>query len=524
MTTMHWTMRAIGLMSRPMMLEGGAARPLGKLLARVAAGELPETGGVRLASTVRAMSKGRTGLTPAAMDDEWDEPDSKAKPNAIYGGREYWSLCAPRVDGDVLIVPIVGPIVRTVEDSIDSSGRAFASAYEDVQAAVMAGAMDARVRSMLLVVDSPGGEAGGAAATAQVIRNARALKPIGTLVEGDALSAGYYMASQCTPGRFMLGPDARVGNIGTLYEWFEYFRAMDAEGIDHVVVASEDIKRLRREPLTETQRAQLQADVDRLGALFHADVAAGRGVSIETAKGWSKEPWYTGRAAIDAGLADEFALNLTAGLGRLRAVTTAPTPNQTAAKSGQERKACMTVTRQQIEAMEGGKALIEKIESEARSASAEKAASIAELEAEFGSDASFILGQAKAGATMSAAKAAYAKVLATQVDKLKAENAELRAKVDAAARKTAATPAGHAAPLSLAKDGPALADDDGNAVSATGGGAKGTAENARALISQTYAKKADFAAACAAARKADPAGYRAIGSTNLAALQKELMG
>ncbi|MFN4838749.1 MAG: S49 family peptidase [Phycisphaerales bacterium] len=549
---MHWTIRAAAAMNKPWMLEASVDMAARAMLRRVALGEVDVSGGIRLNAMMRDAGRSvrskRAGLDHASADAgpaagpavgpaAWHDDGGASAPEkqalSTYAGREYWSLAAPSVQGSTLVIPLSGPLVRKVEDAIDSNGNAFASAYEDIAAAITAGIEDPRIGEILMVADSPGGEAIGCDPLAEKIRALRDLKPIGVMCAGWCMSAAFYLASACTPGLFMLTSDAEVGNIGTVLHWYEDFEAMAIAGIKPQTVASAEIKKLWREPLTDAQRAALQEDIDAMGQQFTRAVAAGRGVSVEIAQGWSGKHWYAGAAAVATGLADEVVTDMTAALTRLRADRGQRGGNagstQGAAQRGRKGQ-IMAITLEGLKKLDGGEELIGQIQADAvknaPAAAQDKPASIGELKSAFAGEAEFVLGQAERGATMSQAKAAFADVLGERLKAAQAKNAELQSKIDAGVKKAASTAAqGHGSPLSLAKDGQG---PQGNASGGVGGDghehAKGTTERAEGLIRTAYAKKADFAAACAEAKKVDAAGYRLLGPAALTRLQQELIG
>src|SRR5262245_49377684 len=80
------------------------------------------------------------------------------------------------VHNGVALIPIVGTLVnRGAFVGDDGSG---AVSYEGLATQIAAAGQDRDVHSILLDIDSPGGEANGMAALADIIRSARAAKPV----------------------------------------------------------------------------------------------------------------------------------------------------------------------------------------------------------------------------------------------------------------------------------------------------------------------------------------------------------
>lgn len=92
--------------------------------------------------------------------------------------------------GGVAVIDVEGPIYRHAADA--TSG---AVATSRIARELNMALKDDKVRSILFVLDTPGGEAVGMDELAQKIFEAREHKPVETYIEGLGASAGYYLAS-----------------------------------------------------------------------------------------------------------------------------------------------------------------------------------------------------------------------------------------------------------------------------------------------------------------------------------------
>lgn len=110
-------------------------------------------------------------------------------------------------DGNVAIIEIVGPMQKQDGWSMDGTSTIL------TRRAVRQAITDPAVDSILLLVDTPGGQVSGLHDLAMDVRRAAIQKPVYAYCEDICASAGYYVASQAN--FVYAGPTAMVGSIGT---------------------------------------------------------------------------------------------------------------------------------------------------------------------------------------------------------------------------------------------------------------------------------------------------------------------
>lgn len=202
--------------------------------------------------------------------------------------------------GTVAVIPVRGVIM---------SGRgsdgftADAVAYADrVIADIEAAEADPRIRAIVLEVNSPGG---GVTASAQIYRALREVtKPMVTSMGEVGASGGYYIA--CATQRIVVLPETLTGSIGVRWEFTNAEELLDTLGVEVEVIKSgphKDQGGLHR-GLTEEERAIYQSIVDESYADFVAVVAEGRGMPVERVRELADGRVYSGRQALELGLAD----------------------------------------------------------------------------------------------------------------------------------------------------------------------------------------------------------------------------
>ncbi len=175
------------------------------------------------------------------------------------------------------------------------------TSYEGVKHQLTRAAADSRVKSLILDLDTPGGEANGAFEAAQAVRQAADRKPVIAIANGMAASAGYALASGAT--RIIAAPSAISGSIGVSMLHLDFSRQLDHEGVTPTLIfeGARKMDGNPLNPLTADAEATLREEVHRYYELFVETVAAGRGRRTPASAARSTEGRvYVGREAIDA--------------------------------------------------------------------------------------------------------------------------------------------------------------------------------------------------------------------------------
>lgn len=156
-------------------------------------------------------------------------------------------------------------------------GTATAQVEVDFQRAMS----DTQVKSIVLLVDSPGGSAMGNEELAQAIFSARGTKPITAFVRGLMASAAYYVGSAAD--RIVASPSSSIGSIGTILFHADQSKLLEDWGITVTPITYGKHKADGNpyQPLTEQSRATLQEYVSAYGDQFVAAVARHRDITTK---------------------------------------------------------------------------------------------------------------------------------------------------------------------------------------------------------------------------------------------------
>lgn len=184
------------------------------------------------------------------------------------------------------------PILKAFLGYVDTSE--FASA-------VQAAAADAAVRSIMLVVDSPGGAIPGIAELSAVVAEVARTKPVVALTDGLLASAAYWAVSGAS-AIYGSGPTVSAGSIGVV---MVHSYTPRTDGAVVTEIAAGKFKRVgsTAQPLSTADLAHLQDKVDYLTQQFVNAVATNRRLSA-TAVAAQEGRSFIGQQAVDAGLLD----------------------------------------------------------------------------------------------------------------------------------------------------------------------------------------------------------------------------
>lgn len=225
-------------------------------------------------------------MRPAAAVGRWETRDNMRGSGML-------------IDGGVGILPITGSLVHRGTWIGTSSGL---QSYDGIAQQLRMAAEDERIKSVLLDLNSYGGEAGGVADLAQEIRDLSAVKPVRALINDAAASAAYWLAAAAQD--ISITETGVAGSIGVVLTHQDISAAAEKAGVKITQIHAGANKLLGSpfRALSDADMAQLQESVDQLYALFTQRVDAYRDGKSDARA--TEARIYRGQAAVDAGLAD----------------------------------------------------------------------------------------------------------------------------------------------------------------------------------------------------------------------------
>lgn len=223
--------------------------------------------------------------------------DNKGLYEAInkYAGQIDYKTYDASYHGGVGIIHISGIISRHA-DMLASFFGLGSAAIENIAKDFQSLLDNEEVNSIILDFDTPGGAITGVNELAEIIYNARGIKPIKAYVTGMACSAGYFLAAACD--EIIIDEMGSVGSIGVM-------RVVSKQNDKSVIFKSSQSPMKNIDGESEQGRAEYQAKVDYLASIFIDKVAKYRGITAdEVINRGNKGGVLVGAVAVTAGLAD----------------------------------------------------------------------------------------------------------------------------------------------------------------------------------------------------------------------------
>jgi signal peptide peptidase SppA len=274
---------------------------------------------------------GRIGANASLFEAE-DQHEPDASRFAGSTKRADGTTSMTRTADGVAIVPVLDTLVNRGA-WLDS--RSGLTSYEGVAAQLRTAGQDPEVRSVLLDISSPGGEAAGMAGLADLIRSVRQTKPVTAFVNDMAASAAYGIASAAN--EIVISPTSIVGSIGVVMLHADRSGELAAQGVKPTLIfaGSHKVDGNPFEPLSDAVRADLQASVDAHYRQFLDTVAQGRGRKLTADMARATEArTFIGSEAITLGLADRIASFDEALASLVQNPTPTPRPSGRNARKG----------------------------------------------------------------------------------------------------------------------------------------------------------------------------------------------
>jgi signal peptide peptidase SppA len=222
--------------------------------------------------------------------------------DAAYGEAEPGSN--PRAGyemvGDVAVIPVAGTLVQKLGTLRPYSGM---TGYDGIRQNFLTALTDPDVKAICLDIDSPGGEVAGCFDLVDTIYGARGAKPVWSILNENAYSAAYAIASAAD--RIIVPRTGGTGSIGVIWMHVDWSKALKNSGLEVTFITYGDRKADGHPeiPLSKEALETFQADIDSMGELFVTTVARNRGISEQKVRD-TQAATYLGAAGVSQGLAD----------------------------------------------------------------------------------------------------------------------------------------------------------------------------------------------------------------------------
>lgn len=189
---------------------------------------------------------------------------------------------------------------------VDGTGNGSVAVYgDDIVEALNAAAKDAKVKAIVMRVNSPGGAVTASESMTKAVIEAKKKKPVIVSMSGLAASAGYEIS--CFATKIVAHPTTLTGSIGvfaTIPEISNLLRQKLGVTTDTVMTNKNSTGLSLYRPLTPDARAMLQKNVEDFYITFTQRVADGRHLSRTYVDSIARGRVWTGILAKQIGLVD----------------------------------------------------------------------------------------------------------------------------------------------------------------------------------------------------------------------------
>lgn len=206
--------------------------------------------------------------------------------------------------GTVAVIPLHGSLLNRF-----NSSWTFVTGYKFIRNAILMALEDSEIETIVLDVNSNGGEVCGCFEIANFIKEAKNIKPIHAVVDGGCYSAAYAIASACST--ITTTPSSGVGSIGVVAVHASYEKMLDNEGIAVTIIQAGDKKSdgTPYKNLTDCVKTDIQQRVNDNYAEFTALVANNRNLSVDDVIK-TQAACYTAKDAMELGLIDAVTMSV----------------------------------------------------------------------------------------------------------------------------------------------------------------------------------------------------------------------
>lgn len=189
---------------------------------------------------------------------------------ASGGQKEARAAADPVRDGATMVIPLQGPL--------SPKGSYGGTSTERFADQVRSAAADSKIGAIIVNIMSPGGWVFGTHEAGEAVFEARQAKPIVAVASPYCYSAAHWIA--CQASAYYASHSAEVGSVGVRGGHVDMSGFEDKIGMKTTLIASspEKIAGHSYAPLSDEDRAEIQASIDESNVAFAAAIARGRGI------------------------------------------------------------------------------------------------------------------------------------------------------------------------------------------------------------------------------------------------------
>lgn len=215
-------------------------------------------------------------------------------------GQPLGESARSQIRGSTAVVPVLGPIFPRANLFTQVSG---ATSLEMLAMEINTALELDDVKTIVLDIDSPGGQVNGTSELVDMIFAARERKAIKAYIQGSGASGAYWIASAAD--EIFVSETAVLGSIGVMAVYHDTTQRDAAAGIKTHQFVSSVSPMKNPDPDSDEGRAEIQSIVDSMAGVMVQSIARNRGTAEETVESeFGGGGVYVGALAVGQGLAD----------------------------------------------------------------------------------------------------------------------------------------------------------------------------------------------------------------------------
>ena len=201
------------------------------------------------------------------------------------------------------IIPITGEIVSSPQYNSDGSVDKSDAIAINIIAQIRKAEKDNRVKAIVFVIDSPGGDSASAFEIVDAIKELK--KPTVALIRSNGDSSAYLIAS--ATGRIFALPTSGTGDIGITVSYTDDSIQNADNGITFHQLSFGKYKDMQNQdkPLTADEQKLIMSQVNEVANIFIKTVAGNRHLPLEKVQALADGSVILGQDALKDGLIDE---------------------------------------------------------------------------------------------------------------------------------------------------------------------------------------------------------------------------
>jgi ClpP class serine protease len=204
----------------------------------------------------------------------------KKKPKSFFGDISTEEKEILSISDDTAVINIKGLLSQEGPSIIDRIFGFGGTGYGEILEAIEEIQGNEDIKTVRLVMDTPGGEVAGVDKVFQAIAELRKTKTVIAESHGLIASAGYWIASAASK-IIATSPVDEIGSVGVVVVAIDFSKAREECGIKVVVIRSKNAPNKHPDVSTEKGKSTLQERVDSIERVFIGRISEGRGIAVE---------------------------------------------------------------------------------------------------------------------------------------------------------------------------------------------------------------------------------------------------